>query len=234
MKNILAIALCIFLTMVNFSCAKKGSHLFILSGQSNMAGLDPDLSFTPAVATKFGAENVIVVKDAQGGQPIRRWYKGWELRADDDPNQIGDLYDQLMEKVKSAIDGKTIQSVTFLWMQGEREARESLADRYNESFAGVIGQLEQDLDRSDLNIVMGRLSDFDMENKTYPHWTRLRELQVDFAEANANVEWVDTDDLNSGLNKQGKAIVDDLHYSVSGYQIFGERLAAKAIELIQR
>lgn len=40
-----------------------------------MAGLDPDISFTPAISQKFGAENVIVVKDALGGQPIRRWYK---------------------------------------------------------------------------------------------------------------------------------------------------------------
>ncbi len=29
-----------------------------------MAGLDPDISFTPAISQKFGAENVIVVKDA--------------------------------------------------------------------------------------------------------------------------------------------------------------------------
>ena len=37
-------------------------HLFILSGQSNMAGLNPDLSFTPRVEQHFGKDRVIVVK----------------------------------------------------------------------------------------------------------------------------------------------------------------------------
>ncbi|PXA03433.1 hypothetical protein DDZ13_12120 [Coraliomargarita sinensis] len=56
------------------SAAEK--HLFILSGQSNMAALKPELSFTPAVEAEFGAENVTVVKDAQNGAAIRSWYEG--------------------------------------------------------------------------------------------------------------------------------------------------------------
>jgi len=199
-----------------------------------MAGLDPDISFIPAVSQRFGTENVIVVKDALGGQPIRRWHKGWSLRESDDPKQIGDLYDQLLSKVQTAYEGKKVQTVTFLWMQGERDAREGLADRYIDSFEGIITQLEGDLRRKDINIVMGRLSDFDMENKTYPHWTRIRDLQVAFADSKANAAWVDTDDLNTGLNKQGNQIKDDLHYSVSGYKLFGERLAEKAIQLIEK
>jgi hypothetical protein len=59
--------------------ADKKVRLFILSGQSNMAGLDPQVSFTPAVTEAFAADEVIVVKSAQGGQPIRRWYKKWAL-----------------------------------------------------------------------------------------------------------------------------------------------------------
>ena len=54
-------------------------------------------------------------------------------------------------------------------MQGERDAREGLADRYIDSFERIITQLQGDLRRKDINIIMGRLSDFDMENKTYPH-----------------------------------------------------------------
>ena len=60
--------------------ADDAKHLFILSGQSNMAGLRPEESFTPAVEAAFGKDHVIVVKDAQGGQPIRRWYKKWMVR----------------------------------------------------------------------------------------------------------------------------------------------------------
>ena len=35
---------------------KDALHLFILSGQSNMAGLAPDESFTPAVQNEYGKE----------------------------------------------------------------------------------------------------------------------------------------------------------------------------------
>ena len=73
-----------------------------------MAGLDPDISFIPAVSQRFGTENVIVVKDALGGQPIRRWHKDWSLRESDDPKQIGDLYDQLLSKVQHAYEGKKV------------------------------------------------------------------------------------------------------------------------------
>jgi len=46
--------------------------------------------------------------------------------------------------------------------------------------------------------------------------------------------WVDTDDLNDGKNPQGKEIKNDLHYSVDGYKLLGQRFADKAIELITR
>ena len=39
-----------------------GKNLFILSGQSNMAGMDPAISFTPVVTKAFGKENIIVAK----------------------------------------------------------------------------------------------------------------------------------------------------------------------------
>ena len=54
------------LVFIISSCASKfeGKHLFILSGQSNMALLNHEESFTPILKDKFGEENVIVVKDA--------------------------------------------------------------------------------------------------------------------------------------------------------------------------
>ena len=214
--------------------AEKGSHLFILSGQSNMAGLDPNTSFTPTVEAAFGKENVIVVKSAQGGQPIRRWYKKWKPEQGDEPKATGDLYDVLMKAVNGSIKGKKLTSVTFLWMQGERDAKEKHGKVYQASMKGLIDQLSKDLGRDDINFVIGRLSDFDMDNKRYPHWTIVRKAQVATAEGSPRGEWVDTDDLNDGKNKRGKEIKDDLHYSVEGYRTFGKRLADKSIELIKK
>ena len=233
MKTVLVWMVCV-LSGVGVWAGDKGSHLFILSGQSNMAGLNPELSFIPAVEKAFGKERVLVVKDALGGQPIRRWDKGWDTPIQGKDYLGGDLYDRLMLKVSMTIRGQQIDSVTFVWMQGERDARESLADVYGASFNRVLDQVKADLKLKELNMVIGRLSDFDMENKRYPHWTKIRDVQEALAKNNPRGEWVDTDDLNDGVNKKGKAIKNDLHYSVEGYKILGQRFADAAIRLVRK
>ncbi|MCM2375061.1 sialate O-acetylesterase [Aporhodopirellula aestuarii] len=226
---IVAVLVCVLPTRAE----ENETHLFILSGQSNMAGLDPEISFTPAVEAAFGKENVTVVKDAVGGQPIRRWHKDWKPPQGDSPKATGDLYDRLMKQVHAVVQAREYTTVTFVWMQGERDAKEKFGDVYAASLKGLIGQLEQDLGRDDVNFVIGRLSDFDMANAKYPHWTKVREVQVEVAEADPRGAWVDTDDLNDGVNKRGKEITNDLHYSVEGYRTLGKRFAEKAIALIE-
>lgn len=210
---------------------EDGKHLFILSGQSNMAGLDPNLSFTPTVEEAFGKDNVIVVKSAQGGQPIRRWYKQWKPAEGDEPKATGDLYDKLMQKVAEATKDQTIATVTFVWMQGERDANEGHGTVYAASMRGLIDQLAGDLKREHINFVIGRLSDFDMDNKRYKHWTKVREAQVKVAEEDKRGAWVDTDDLND-KGKPGN-IKHDLHYTKDGYKILGKRFADAAIGLMK-
>ena len=215
------------------SCAPDGKHLFILSGQSNMARLDPNISFSPAVADEFGEDNILVVKDAAGGQPIRRWFKNWHPEGEDIPEGNGDLYDRLMAKVDSVTAESTIRSVTFLWMQGERDAREEHGNVYEASFVGLLDQIRTHLSHPDVNFVIGRLSDFDLEDANYPDWTLIREIQMGIAEESNLGAWIDTDDLNDGLNQNGDTIENDLHMSVEGYRIMGERFAQQAIELIR-
>ena len=99
---------------------------------------------------------------------------------------------------------------------------------------GLIVQLKEDLGRDDINFVIGRLSDFDMANEKYPHWTMIRKAQVEVAKSDPRGSWVNTDDLNDGKNKQGEEIKNDLHYSVEGYKILGLRFAEKSIELIKK
>ena len=74
-----------------FSCSNKreGKHLFILSGQSNMVRLDIDESFKPLLEDAFGEENILVVKDAKGSQPIWQWYKDWESPIESKPEERG-------------------------------------------------------------------------------------------------------------------------------------------------
>ncbi len=210
--------------------ADQKTHLFILSGQSNMAGLNPNLSFTPTVTKALAPDKAIVVKQAWGGQPIRRWYKKWTppkgKKTAAGKQAWGDLYDRMMAAVKPAIEASRPDTVTFVWMQGERDARESLAEVYAASFKGMIAQLQADLNRTDINVVIGRISDFDNANKRYPHWTRIRDIHVNLAKTDPRTEWVDTDDLNGKGN--------GLHYDKPGYVELGKRFAAKALALIAK
>ena len=226
MKYLFMITLTALALTSHASASEQGKHLFILSGQSNMVFLDPNMSFIPAVTEAFGKDNVIIVKDAQGGQPIRRWYKKWKPVKGDEPKATGDLYDCLMIKVNAAIKDKRIKTMTFVWMQGEQDAHEKHGDVYTASLKGLLDQLGEDLGRKDIYFVIGRLSDFDINNKKYPHWTMVRKAQVEVAEANPRSSWVDTDDLNGKKN--------DLHYTKpEGYRVLGKRFAEKAIELIK-
>jgi len=232
-KTILLVGL--FMIIVS-SCVSKQEekHLFILSGQSNMTGLKPEESFIPVIEAEFGKENVIIVKDALEAQPIRRWYKDWKPFEGDEPKAQADLYESLMTKVNNAIEKKRITTVTFIWMQGERDAKEKLGEVYEKSLIGLYKQLCNDLERKDINFIIGRLSDSDMSNNKHPHWTMIRDVQVKVAESNPRFDWINTDDLNDGVNREGKEIKNDLHMSAEGYVIMGKRFADKSIQLIKK
>ncbi len=206
----------------------RASHLFILSGQSNMAHLDPDISFTPTLKKAFPNDDITVVKDAQGGQLIERWYREPPV-----PGNIGnqavatnDLYQRLMDKVKLGATANTYTTVTFVWMQGESNAKKRQADLYETKLRGLIAQLKEDMGRDDIDVVIGRISDAGLRRKRQSSdWELIRNVQVKVADADSSHRaWVDTDDLNGDT--------DALHYTDEGYKILGERFALAAIKLI--
>ena len=130
-----------------------------------------------------------------------------------------------MGKVKAAIKDQQIASVTFIWMQGERDALEKHGEVYAESLKGLVKQLSDDLKRDDVNFVIGRINDYSMNNKSHPHWTLVRDAQVQAAKEIPRADWVDTDDLNGPKN--------DIHATPEGYATLGKRFAEKAIALIK-
>lgn len=216
----------------------KGKHLFILSGQSNMQGMNPKTSFIPVVVKEFGKENVTVVKSSKNGQPIRRWYKDYKYPEGvqvKSKGEIGLLYDKLIAAVKKATAGKTYDTVTFVWMQGESDAGHRLYGVYADSFKGILAQLENDLKLDSINFVIGRLSDHALHHQKGARkesYIKMREIQVKLAEDDPKGEWVNTDDLNDKI-REGGVVFHDGHFTKDGYISLGQRFAEKSIGLIK-
>ena len=89
----------------------------------------------------------------------------------------------------------------------------------------VFQQLGDDLERNDLNVVIGRINDHAMNNRSHPHWTKVREAQVQAAKELPRAAWIDTDDLNGSRN--------GIHATKEGFVKMGERFAKEAIRLVK-
>ncbi|MGB0144085.1 MAG: sialate O-acetylesterase [Akkermansiaceae bacterium] len=196
-----------------------------------MAGLKPERAFLPELKKLLPDDEILHVKFAKGGQPIRKWVKNWDeiaakskLPARKDP---GAFYDQTLKMAKGATGETKLDSITFFWMQGERDAKEKLSAAYEESMKTLIANLRKDLGAPEMNFVIGRLSDF----STVEHWEAVRKAQVKVATDDPRGSWVDTDDTNN-KEKNGKPH-NDLHYTKDGYDLFGQRLARQAVLLIK-
>ncbi len=222
----LVLTVLLSLSCLSVTAADEDKHLFLLSGQSNMSRFQHKQFFIPAVQAAYGADKVIIIKNAQGGQPISKWYKAWASNKGEKPKETGQLYDSLIENIKEKTAGTKIKSVTFIWMQGEADVKAGNVDVYAKSFRGLLGQLEKDLKRKDINIIIGRLSDYGLKKRSNPKWEEMRKVQMTLADENPRACWVDTDDLNGEKNS--------LHYvRPEGYRKLGERYVEAARKLIK-
>ncbi len=220
--------------------ADKPAHLFILSGQSNMAGMNPKSGFEPEAAKLFPDADVAYIKVAFGGQPIRLWVAEWDEIATKhglDPAKVrekdkakGTLYYQPILDQFAALLKKhpNPASVTFCWMQGERDAREGLHPAYADALQQLIANLRRDLKQPNMNFVIGRLSDHG--KPTDANWQAVRKAQVDLSKADSRGAWVDCDDLNN--KEKNGTMTDDLHYTKEGYELLGRRYVRQAKALM--
>ena len=223
------------------TAAEKPVHLFILSGQSNMAGMDPKLGFEPEAAALFPDASVAYIKVAAGGQPIRYWVSEWDdiakkhgiepakARAGD-KNKGTIYYQQILEQFAELLKKHPHPaSVTFCWMQGERDAKQNLQAAYGDALKQLISNLRCDLKQPEMKFVIGRLSDCTQASNA--PWEAVRQAQVSLSKGDPLGAWVDCDDLN---NKERNGVAfDDLHYTKEGYELLGRRYARQAKALIE-
>jgi hypothetical protein len=215
----------------NADQVNPGKHLFILSGQSNMTGTLAK-SFKECVEQTFGEDNVIVVRTGHPGQPLKNWYKAWqppEGMTDDKPENNGKLYDVLIKAVNRAVKDRPIATTTFIWMQGETDAGNGWGSVYEKSFVGLLEQLKQDLAIKEMNFVVGRINEHWLEKKD---GELMRQVLQKLGTEHANGDWIDTDDINRGVNPWGGYSFEDGHYPPAGYVVMGQRFAKTACKLI--
>jgi len=254
MKKIFYLTIMMAAGLLSAANAEPGKYLFILSGQSNMQGMDQKLSFEPRVIEEYGKDNILIVKEAIGGRPIRMWVHDWapapEWKVDPDiPNtkaplkeENGVMYNSMMEKIADATAGKKPQAIAFCWIQGERDARERHSAVYEKSLKKLFQQLENDFPDTPIVFVIGKLSDFGKDNKQafYPEWEEVCRAQEKVALDTPRCTIFSTDDLNTGdspphwKTKKISQRVDDLHMSAEGYRIMGERFAEESIQLLNK
>jgi len=217
----------------------KPVHLFILSGQSNMARMNVGWGFLPEAKKLFKDEKIVYIKVSQGSQYIHRWLKEWDeiakskgleenhrkrILRDRKPIYYQLILDQYIELLKKY---PKPASVTFCWMQGESDAQGRVSAAYKDSLKLLISNFRRDLKRPDMNVVIGRIADYALDNK---ECVKIRRVQIEIANEDPHGAWIDTDDLN---NIEVNAVMtNDIHYDKKGYTVLGQRFARQAHALI--
>jgi hypothetical protein len=230
--------------------ADAPTHIYLLMGQSNMAGRDRRqldhqttdprvLAMTPE-GQWFVAHDPLHQKDGRtepGAGPGIPFALGL-LKADPKitiglvPCAVGgtplkrwvkggDLYARALERAQLAAKAGTITGM--IWLQGESDSdKQPWAERYERSLAGMIANLRQDLGLPNLPVVVGQIGEF-LPAEKYPFADTVRAAIRNVAKTVPHVGYADS----AGLGDLG----DKLHYSAEAQTRMGARFAAAMLKL---
>ncbi len=231
--------------------AKADFHLYLLMGQSNMAGrgvveaqdkephprvlkLSKDKKWLPAI-------DPIHFDKSQAGVGLSKTFGA--IMADADPKvTIGlipcafggtpiarwqkgaDLYQNAVERAKAGMQQGTLKGV--LWHQGETDSgKKDVAEAYADTLAKLVTDLRSDLGAGDVPFVAGKLGEFlnRGQNDKPSLWPVINE-QLDL---------LPTKLKNSGIasSKDLKHKGDVLHFDSPSLREFGKRYAAEMLKL---
>lgn len=233
--------------------AKENLHLYLLIGQSNMAGRgvveEEDkkpharvLMFTKEKAWAPALDPIHFDKPIAGvglGSTFGR------VMADANPNvTIGlvpcavggtplerwqkgkDLYEQALVRIKAAMKDGTLKGI--LWHQGEGDSSDlEKANSYATRLAAMVSDWRKDLDAPDVPFVAGKLGEFLAEtgkDGKPSHWKLVNEHIAQIPKLVEHAAVVES----SGLKHKG----DVVHFDSASLREFGRRYA-KAMQRLQ-
>jgi hypothetical protein len=230
---------------------KEGLHMYLLMGQSNMAGRGQieaeDKTPHPRVfvftlSNQWELAVEPVTRDRPKMLGVGPGLAFGKAMAEKNPSLTiglvpcalggtrlerwqkgGDLYSNAVHRAQFAMKTGTLKGV--LWHQGESDSKPGLAETYGARLAQMIRDLRADLSAPDLPFVAGQLGDFLYTRKT----NNVPEaITVNDAIARLPREVPHTGFISvKGLTHKG----DQLHFDAASEREMGRRFAAEMLRL---
>lgn len=231
--------------------ARADFHLYLLMGQSNMAGrgvveaqdkmphprvlkLSKDKQWLPAI-------DPLHFDKSQAGVGLGKTFG--EVMAEANPQvTVGlipcafggtpiarwkkgaDLYQNAVDRAKAALNDGTLKGV--LWHQGETDSgTKEIASNYSDTLAKLVTDLRSDLDAGDVPFVAGKLGEFLNRGKgdKPSYWPVINE-QLDLLPMKLK-----NSAIASSVDLKHKG--DVLHFDSPSFREFGKRYAAEMLKL---
>ena len=179
----------------------------------------PEISFGHALAKAFPDEDIRLVKYAVGGTAL---HDDWS------PTAKGRQYTGFMKAAKSALaeltaSGTKYEVAGMLWLQGESDAGEKKADRYEDNLTKFIAHMRTAFKTPDMPFIIARVRSH-YGGKT-GQAKIVRDAQVKVGDTVKFAGWFDTDDCS---------MVNAGHYDAAGLIEIGKRFAEKYKEVISK
>lgn len=212
--------------------AQQPLSLFVLAGQSNMAGAIPfgaevptpnvyDVSLgAPKPAVDGLGDQLYAGPGIAIGAELHRLYPNLRIgliqcavgnTAMSRWAPGGDLYTTCLKRTLAARAYGVVRGVLFY--QGEADAYNSTAAGWATRFAAMVGGFRQSLRQPGLMVVFAQLGRMPSDAALYPQWTAVQAEQASVKIA--HVRMVSTSDIPS-----------DVHYDAAGYATLGQRFAS--------
>jgi len=229
---------------------KKNLHIFLLIGQSNMAGRGL-LAEVPAIVN----ENILMFRSGQwliAKEPLHQdnpaiagigpgMSFAQELLEHNSKIKIGLLpcavgWTSIKEWLPSTIHYENAVSLTLkaiksgslkaiLWHQGESDTfKRDDAEKYGERLSTLIYNLRQDLNATEIPFIVGELAEFLERSSDFKFVKKINKTLNDLHNIVINYGCVNADEL--------KPKKDNLHFDSYSMRLLGVRYAKKYLQLI--
>jgi len=197
-------------------------------GPARLAGrLGPEISFAHAMASAWPDEQIVIIKYARGGTSALAWSPEWtkEGAAITQNDNVGPLFDHLMETLESVKRRHNIEVAAMLWAQGGRDAKyEKAAAQYEENLKKIIAAARKRVGNPEMPFLVART--VDVPKRGFPFVDQVREAQTRVVKQDPHAAMILTDDLSQKR--------DNIHFDTKGQVEQGRRFAKALLDMLDK